>query len=293
MKNIIGIFLFTLLITFSFAQEMEEVTSNSSEEKNPQVLGKKGQDIMPIAGEWGIGINASSLINNVLGTFGDGPNATGSSYFVNGGVYGKYFLTNSSAIRAGFNLFAQNDADRVTVSNDNATLTHPDSVVFDISHFYQNDYNFTVGYEMRQGKSRFRAVYGGNMNFGLSYQRNVYEYANEMGEANTRPSINVGAYRNNNERIINDQSTGNITLGVRGFLGVEYFFAPKVCVGTEFGLLASKTWSRDIVETLEYWDVTDNELKTKEDRRSINAGRRDFTLSTDNFNNSLYLMIFF
>ncbi len=66
-------------------------------------------------------------------------------------------------------------------------------------------------------------------------------------------------------------------IGVRGFVGVEYFFAPKISIGGEFG------WGINFLSTAkgssetEVWDGTG--VKTTE---TESAGDSQFHVDTDN-----------
>lgn len=289
MKKILGISLSLFIAAFTFAQEGE----TGSGDNNPQIQNKKGVNIMPEAGEYAVGFNASNIINNVLANFGDNNGSFGAqSLFVDGAsIFGKKMITNSKAWRVGFTTYSENYRDRVQVQDDLGL--DPDSVTFDVRNYRENSYMIALGQEFRRGKGRFRAVYGGNLMAGISHAKQNYEYGNAMGASNTIPSIGTGFYNNGNERVIMEDFGRTINFGLRGFIGAEYFFAPKACIGGEFGLSATKSWRRDQVNKYEFWNTTTNELVEKEDLENKNYGDRDFEISVDDFNSWLYLMIYF
>jgi len=75
-----------------------------------QIKNKNGVDIMPVAGEFGLGFNAVPVFNYVGDVFGFTGNNTemGSDKFVDyfsmNTIFGKYMLTESTAIRGHFRL---------------------------------------------------------------------------------------------------------------------------------------------------------------------------------------------
>lgn len=65
-------------------------------------------------------------------------------------------------------------------------------------------------------------------------------------------------------RVLANKSGANLLFGLRGFAGVEYFFAPKMSIASEFGWgLGMTTTPRGKVKT-EKWDTTNNKAETAE-----------------------------
>ena len=103
MKNIYGIIATCLVSSLTFGQ-------------NDQVQNKNGVDIMPVAGEIGLGMNAIPAINwlgnmfngSVGQTFLDADKYV--DYFGSQNLYGKYMLTDDNAIRAQLRYGRQNTA---------------------------------------------------------------------------------------------------------------------------------------------------------------------------------------
>lgn len=285
MKRILVISLALLVSGIVFAQEGETTSSGGG-----QIQNKNGVDIMPIAGEFGVGINATSLINNVLSNLGNGP--VNDNHFVrNGGaIYGKYFLDNSTAVRIGLGVYGSNYKDREEVQND--LYSDPDSVTFDQGNYRSQDITLSLGYEMRKGKGRFRALMGADLLAGLNSSIEFYEYGNAMGAGNQLPTTSITGL-NGGQRLISSTGGTQYSLGLRGFIGVEYFLAPKVALGTEFGLSATRSWAKDSENTYEFWNTTTNERAVRVDYPNKNYGDASFDIDTDSFSNTIYLMIFF
>src|SRR4030095_3666410 len=79
--------------------------------------------------------------------------------------------------------------------------------------------NLGAGMQYNRGKGRLRGIYGFEASIGLSSFKTTYDY-------NGTP---------NNGAILEAKDGSGFSLGVRGFVGAEYFFAPKISISGEFG----------------------------------------------------------
>lgn len=298
MKKIVGISIAILSCSLSFSQE------------NTQLQNKNGIDIMPVKGEFAVGINAAPFLSYIGDMFG----RTGSNnplggdkflgdYFGANTIYGKYMLTDDNAVRANFSLVDQKYTYKYNVFNDG--LNHPDSTVIDTRYNMYSEFNIGLGYEFRRGKTRLKGIYGGEVIFMRSQDKTRYEYGNAMVSSNQTPTsaFNAnGSFLGANgfpvaERLVSDIETRTLGFGLRAFVGVEYYFTPKICVGTEFGHALSYTASKKSTFTTESFDpnatAADGSIGGVVNNVSETAGRKYFGLNTDNFNGSLYLMFYF
>ncbi len=298
MKKIIGISIAILSCSLSFSQG------------NPQIQNKNGIDIMPVKGEFAIGVNAApfmTYIGNIFGLTNSNTSLNTNKFLSNsfGGntIYGKYMLTNDNAIRASFRIADNDRLFRYDVFDD--TKNSPDSTVVDTRNIDVNTINLGVGYEFRRGSTRLRGIYGGDVMLFRSHSNNEYTYGNAFGTGNQTPTSSfnsTGAFQGTNgnnvaERILMSKSGTTLGAGLRAFAGIEYFFAPKICIGTEFG------WTMTISSTGESKTMTEqfDPNATNEDgstggvviKENITSGSRTFNLDTDNFNAALYLMFYF
>ncbi|MBK7964922.1 MAG: hypothetical protein IPK10_06310 [Bacteroidetes bacterium] len=75
------------------------------------------------------------------------------------------------------------------------------------------------GIQMYRGKGRLRGYYGGEAGIGLGSMKttNTYNGNAALGE------------------ILEEKQGGTFNFSLRGFIGAEYFFAPKMSVSGEFG----------------------------------------------------------
>jgi hypothetical protein len=102
----------------------------------------------------------------------------------------------------------------------------------------------------------------------------------------------VGAVSGTSSRDL-EVSGGNYNgMGLRAFAGIEYFIAPKICIGTEFGwgIMYGNTGSQ--TTKTEYWDFI-NAPTTSTTREAKTSGGSRLNADTDNFNGALYFMFYF
>lgn len=297
MKKLIGLSIITLSLNVSFSQD-------------DALKNKNGVDIMPVQGEFSIGMDASPFLRYVGDIFGYnssnsalGGNKFISDYFGSNTIYGKYMLTDDNAIRANFRLTDQKYTYKYNVFNDG--VNSPDSLVEDRRVYENSQFNIGLGYEFRRGNTRLKGIYGGEVVFMRSQNKTRYEYANQFGMSNMSPtsmydengSFQGGHGDNVAERRISYDQSRTLGIGLRAFVGVEYYFAPKICLGAEFGQALSYTASSESTIISEYFDATatdsEGNIGAVRQRETITAGNKYFGLNTDNFNGSLYLMFYF
>lgn len=289
MKKIIGVSFALVLSAVSFSQD------------NEQIQNKNGVDIMPVSGEWGVGMNALpifSYIGNALnGTAG---NTLGGNKFVNywagNTLFGKYMLSDNTAIRAQLRIGQYSNTYHNYVYDDNST--NPDDLLLESYRTQSSFYNIGAGYEFRRGKNRLRGIYGGEVMY--RFQRGMsseYQYANTFGTSNLSPTSTTwfswGGVMGENaeaERVLS-QTGGNYNgAGLRGFIGVEYYIAPKICFGTEFGWGLMYGATGEMTTVTEYWDAGNAIINTRNIKTASNRG---LSIDTDNFGGSLYMMFYF
>ncbi|MDX1350221.1 MAG: hypothetical protein R3279_08240 [Putridiphycobacter sp.] len=298
MKKIVGISIAVLSCSLSFSQG------------NPQIQNKNGVDIMPVKGEFAIGLNAAPILTymgNIFGLTGSNNSLNTNKFLSNsfGGntIYGKYMLSNDNALRASFRIADYNSVQRYDVYDD--TKNSPDSTVVDTRQSDNNTINLGFGYEFRRGTTRLRGLYGGDVMLYRRHINNEYTYGNAFGMGNMTPTsaFNAnGSYQGTNgnpvaERILMSKSGTTLGVGLRAFAGVEYFFAPKMCIGTEFGWTMLLSSTGKSMSSTEQFDPN----ATNEDgstggvviTNSEVSGSRNFELDTDNFNAALYFMFYF
>jgi len=196
--------------------------------------------VLPEAHDWSIGFDVVPIIKTVGNLFHT-PSGNDSVYSEHQfHLVGLYVKNSSTAYRAilriGFgstkyNNLVQDDA------NISAKLTDT----------WTDSYsNFTVGFGIQKwkGQGRLRGIYGGEALIMLGSHSNTFTYGNAFTSTNQTPTTTDFSQRDS----LGGFSTGTATVrpldasdpflfgfGLNGFLGVEYFFAPKMSLSAEYG----------------------------------------------------------
>lgn len=210
---------------------------------------KKGETILPEAGDWAIGVDATPF----LGYFGNMLNGnTNNAPFgwnytnANGMITGKMFSSETSAYRAMLRI-GFNSASATSEIMD-ATATFPTfpalpTMKEDKMKSSSRFIGLGAGIEMRRGKTRLQGYYGGMAMFWMSGGKDSYEYGNTLTNTssaagistNWGSNINPGTTYGANARVLSEKAGSTLGIGVRGFIGAEYFILPKLSIGGEFG----------------------------------------------------------
>lgn len=259
-----------------------------------RMTNKNGEFILPEAGDFAIGFNAVPLIN-IIGNPTAGSNKFIGNMFTSNAVFGKYMLTDNSAIRASFNANIDRFNNRNFVIDD--TANSPDSLISDAITVNSQTFVLGGGYEMRRGKGRIQAIYGGDVLLLFSRSNRSFEYGNSFGVLNQAPTSTMWTSNGNpngaapqGERMIERTNGSTFGVGVRPFVGIEYFFAPRISIGAEFGFTIMYTTTGDGESMYEYYSPSQDATYT---RTLPNAGSSFLSTGVDNMNGVIALMFYF
>lgn len=275
--------IFIALGLFAYAQAQED---------GGEFVSKKGINILPETGDIALGINGIPIIRYFGNIFNGTINNTASFNFVDGtnAIYFKYFLTETSAIRVKLRIGTGTITDREYVSKDTLPWDATNKVE-DIKKVSASNYNLGIGYEIRRGKGRVQGFYGGEFELMATSQTTAYEYGNAYSANVTNPNFtNFGTNVGTKGRIIEQKQGNGLGFGLGGFMGVEYFFAPKISVGGEFGWGLAYTKTGDGTVTEEFFDANNSAIG----KETVKAGGgKAWGIDTDNAFGAIYLMFHF
>lgn len=216
---------------------------------------KKGEPYLPEAGDWAISFDAVPFLN-YAGSFFSNAGATAPTGNYIGGlpwhIRGKMFKDEKTAFRAGLRLgFGSTKTTAMISSLTPGTPTFPTGPAMVEDEVSQGATNIVLsgGLEMRRGKTRLQGYYGGELFIAFSSAKDKYTYGNAMdapGLANlvttnfvaTTGYANTGAtdpYGYGSAGRITETGSSSMTIGLRGFIGAEYFIFPKISIGVEYG----------------------------------------------------------
>ena len=172
---------------------------------------KKGTPILPEAGDWSIGIGANSTLEyfgNLMNGANDAPSFDwqGSPKIIRG----KMMKDANTAYRVGLRLGIKSEKD---ATGNTIATTLKDSSVSTMN------VNLAAGIQKYRGKGRLRGYYGAEAGIGLGSKKTKYTY---NGNANLNKPLEK-------------KEGGTFMFSLGGFIGAEYFFAPKMSVSGEFG----------------------------------------------------------
>lgn len=291
-----------LILTFAFFAGI-----TVSAQSNEQIQNKDGVDIMPVSGEYAVGIGATYAnvplwIGNLFGYTASNTAVTNASSYINNpnfgtgvSIWGKYMVSDDNALRLSIANFGGDNTNRFEVFDDRAN--HPDSTVIDKVRNNSSTTYVSAGYEYRRGKTRLRGVYGGEVVLSWQNSHSHYTYGNDLGLANLTPTQSGAmpgwdAVHGRTTQVRNGASFG---AGLRAFVGVEYFFAPKMSIGTEFGWGAYMVKNGRSVQDYErfdpFADAGNGAIVTHREENSL--GGISFNTGIDNFNSQIYFNFYF
>ena len=161
----------------------------------------------PVRGDIGLGLDATGPLN-YLGRMFTSNNSFSLSptngYASPFGFYARKFTKDNQALRAAVNLNYENTS-KLSGSVETTTL--------------KNNVQIGLGKEWRKGTGRIQGFYGAMVNLGY--------IGGSVNAVTTNPFNNTSTFVKNIQ--------GNIMyFGLSGFLGAEYFIAPKLGLGAEF-----------------------------------------------------------
>lgn len=264
MKKHILLVTAVITTTFCFAQGQE--TSNTSDDEILKT--KRGRTILPQEGDIAIGFNAIPLLNFALNSIkiqsdpSDGTQADDGiitfAESANHQIVGKYFLTDKSAIRVRLGINTLNGSRTTRVQDAlamaaavNGTQDDIDAAslirVKDQLDYQKRNVNIVAGYEKRRGYGRLQGFYGAEGGINWTKSDAQAKYGNEFSDQHqveyTTFTSNTGSFTSNlnpassndASRFLSQELRGGIGFGLRAFIGAEYFFAPKMSIGVEYG----------------------------------------------------------
>jgi len=281
---------------------------------------KKGEQILPEAGDWSIGVNANPFLEYMGNFFGKSANNTAPTFSfltTNQTITGKYFTEAQMAYRASLRIGFGGNTQRAMVDDraylstpSNATVNTYPTITPQVENSWKHsttNIGLAVGMEKRKGKTRLQGFYGAELGLNLSSSKDVFEYGNTLKPqplvpGPNDPNVDVDptddAFSGSNNIVASVNTSGNptgriterkngttFTFGLRAFIGVEYFMLPKISLGGEFGWglgLRTQGKSTTTIESVgNKGGGAADEVGTTTVESSKNGG---FALDTDNTN---------
>ena len=234
---------------------------------NAQLTNKKGAQILPETGDWAISVKADPFIafatNLVTGFAGaaDGSSVAFNQYQEDQTLVFKKFTSNTTADRFIVNFGHTSNTSIAAVAElDDNGLAIADQFVDNKSRVRTSHIGLGYGKEFRKGAGRLQGYYGADAMLFLQGGSTTNTYGNDI----TRTQESA--------RLLKSKAGLTLGLGARGFLGAEYFFAPKMSLGAEFGYGLSVYSQGAGKSNTETWNATDGAGETETDGTSSSMG---------------------
>lgn len=266
---------------------------------------KKGTPILPEAGEWAIGADANPFLE-YLGNILNGTNDQSSPNWnpvdpyssSNVVIYGKKVKDATHHYRAKLRLGFGSDKLNYVVQQDSANgagFTNPQYTTDEVKNSFMN-ITLGAGCEMRRGKGRLQGYYGPEAWIGLGSSKTTLDRGNSFSTTNTTPTwSDNGTIMNGGTRTTEIKNGSTFEFGIRGFVGVEFFYMAKASIGAEFGWGIGMSSTGEGETTTEYWDGTlNNGAGGVVSRTTPGPGKSgSFGIDTDNLEGSIKALFYF
>lgn len=227
-----------------------------------QEVKKDYSDYQPKSGDLGISINAVPLLkycgNMFNGTTDNTLNNFGGQPLLNHDVRDldflrddllsismKYMVTDKFATRVNVGFWYSFDNMREYTIDDAALAADPFSQakVIDSRRLSNLSLSFFAGGEYRIGKGSVQGIFGGGLTYMCDIIKYKYSWGNAITEINQNPTTSItdqpilpDRSGIKNPRYLSRNDMGNHYVGLTGFVGIEWFVAPKISLGGEVNL---------------------------------------------------------
>lgn len=259
-----------------------------AEEQTEPLRGKNGQLILPKKGNIGLSVNivplfhwlGNSFNGNIVNLYASENkffNILGSSV-----IMGRWMTSDKNAFRIALG-FGHNHLYDKRHYNDQIVDTRAGSI---------GSYVLNIGAERRVGKGRLQGYYGIDFIVGLkTVGANTYTYGNSYSPSNPSPaSTNWG---NNipsiSSRVLTEDTKVTLSTGIRPFVGVEYFLAPKISIGAEFGGSFIYSGTFRAKQTVEVYTGAASSVV----REQYTGGGSQFSAYMDNMGGAIFMNFYF
>jgi hypothetical protein len=254
-----------------------------------QIESTNGWQVLPEAGDIAVGmdaipvidfaLNAINIMNNTGQTGANPGYVTGYTQT----LVGKYFVDAETAYRAKVRIGMGSTSNTTLVTDVTSTATPP-AMVEDVEKIGSSNITLMGGIEKRRGHNRLQGFYGGEAGIMLGGGKSTYEYGNGLSTTNTAHTNTFGQ----GAGLLEAKNGSTFGFILRGFGGVEYFFAPKISIGAEFGWGLDFSSTGDGETQVEAWNGTGAETTT-----TTTAGGSNFSLDVDNASAALTINFHF
>ncbi len=303
--------IFVTLLAFSLCFGVVSAQDEKKEEKKEEktnggasLESSEGVLILPEEGEWGLGISANPFFNylgnffNQAGSNQAPTNSFTQNPFNNLALFGKYVKDETTFYRGRFQLNIGSVSDKNAVIKNELPAPSFPNYVTDTRTSSNTGILLAFGIEKRKGAGRVQGFYGGEFLIGYAATRQKISYGNEMTTQfqapNSTTNFNAFSSGASAARLKESKFGNKFMVGLRGFVGVEYFFAAKMSIGAEFGYAFTAVTAGKGSTTTQIWDAASSSAKdVKADVYDAEYSRLQIGVGLDNLNGNINLLFYF
>jgi hypothetical protein len=258
------------------------------------MMSKKGTPILPEAGDWSIGFDAAPWMNyfgNLMSNAGN--NSVNAAFQESNTIVGKYMKDANTAYRAKVRIGFGSTTLNNILDQDGSTSNPPATVTDELK---ESGMNITLGggIQKYRGKGRLRGYYGAELGISLGSAKETYSYGNAFSSTNQAPTSTIdwstGQTSAVGSRPTEVKAGSTFGFNLRGFIGAEYFFAPKMSIGAEYGWGLGLSSTGEGEATVESWDLVANGVRST---TSKTGKASSFGLDVDNASGQIVLSLYF
>lgn len=276
-------------------------------------FGQESNYYQPGSGDWAISIDAAPFLTYAGNLIGGGQNANNAPSWnyltTNQTITAKYYKNEKMAYRGYLRLGFGGDTDKRMVldrSIDPTTAPVWPTISAEVENKHKwntTNIGLGAGVEFRKGKRRLFGIYGAELGFNITSGKSSFTYGNALTSPSSAVDVNItsaddfgvgnivaggnidGQGNANDYRVLSSKSGTGFGIGLRGFIGAEYFLLQKLSLSGEFGWGVGYFMSGTGSESIETEGLTTTGTETQvETIESKTAKSSRFSLDTDNIN---------
>lgn len=272
------------------------LAAGSAFSQNDTTKKRNGKDfsaILPQAGNFALGLNMAQFIKSINNSITNAAAGNMITAF-EGDFFGKYFLTDRSALRVRLGVGVNNSTVRRFVRDDAENLRNPsldnpltEAKTVDVQKLRNTDLILGIGYEYRRSLWRVQGYAGAEVFGGVGLYKERYEYGNPITAVNQTPTTfaftTIGGY--NGYRPLESVKGNAFMVGAAIFFGADLFVCKNLSLGAEFNLEGRYSRTGELGLMTETW-FFDQTYKTEEKVRPVSSSFR--LIPSGRFNLSVY-----
>ena len=246
------------------------------------MMSKRGTPILPEVGDYGVSFDAEPFFYYLGNMFNQNGNRAPSANFTYNNpltLTGFYWYEADKAyrgrVRLGFGSAKQDTIVLLNGQNPNELTT--------TNTTKDGGTNITLGLGMQRtiGKGRLRGNYGGEASILFGTRKSTYDYGQALSDSN-----DVGP------RALEMKQGTKLGVGVKAFVSVEYFFAPKISISAQYGWGIALTSTGKGKNKFEDLDISGSSSVVA--TKTIETGKSSFFgADVDNNGGSINLTFYF